>query len=172
MTHKQELPITPAKQGNNPFSIEKGEHYIPSLSSLVRIYTQHPDFKPGAKLIYDLLFDYYNPAYGYAFPTIRQLERDSGLSESSVKRHIKTLEKLDLVAKGKSKHGNNTYVVKKPVNTLEQLYKKFPHIREKSEERLREIERKESEERMRRDGETKPQEEPEAEPQEIDESFF
>lgn len=175
MTHKKE-----EFNGNNPYIIGKGEHYTPSLNSLLRIYTQHPKFSPSVKLIYDLLFDYFNPNYGYAFPTIRQLERDSGLSESSVKRHIKTLEDLDLVVKKRSRYGNNTYLVKKPVGTLEALYDKFPDIKVKSEKRLREIERKEIEERQRRDGEKKPTEIPDKafsigeikESEEIEEEWF
>lgn len=141
----------PQKVNTNPYTIEKGEHYIPSLSSLTRVYTQHPDFKPAVKLVYDLLFDYYNPEYGYAFPTIRQLERDSGLSASSIKRHIKTLENLDLLEKGRSKFGNNIYVVKKPVRTLDELYEKFPEIKEESEKRLQRIEEEEALEKERRD---------------------
>lgn len=168
MTHKQES----INYGNNPYKIEKGEHYVPSLSSLLRVYTQHPEFNPGVKLIYDLLFDYYNPQYDYAFPTIRQLERDSGLSESSVKRYIRTLEKLDLIEKGKSKFGNNTYKVKKPVSTLEELYEKFPEIKEESEKRLREIDRKEAEEKERRDKKKPTEKQPEAFSIEIDASYF
>ncbi|ARI78239.1 helix-turn-helix domain-containing protein [Halobacillus mangrovi] len=138
---------------NNPFIIEKGEHYIPSLSSLHRVYTQHPNFKPSTKLVYELLFDYWNPDYGYAFPTIRQLERDSGLGGSTIKRQIETLVKLDLVEKQRSRtYGNNVYRVKKPVQTLDELYAKFPEIEVEAKERFRRIDKADKAEKERRKG--------------------
>lgn len=146
----------------NPFIIEKGEHYIPSLSSLHRVYTQHPNFKPSTKLVYELLFDYWNPNYGYAFPTIRQLERDSGLGGSTIKRQIETLVELDLVEKRRSRtYGNNVYLVKKPVQTLEQLYEKFPGIEEEAKKRLARIKNEENSEKERRKGTGFSSEEPE-----------
>lgn len=122
-----------------PFLID--EYYSPSLNSLKRIYTQHPKFNGNVRLIYELLYDYWHPAYGYAFPDQWQLAIDSGLSLSSVKRCIKILEELDLIEVKKSPAGkkNNVYLIKKPVTTLEEFYKKFPEIEEESKERVEKI---------------------------------
>ncbi|PBB05743.1 helix-turn-helix domain-containing protein [Salimicrobium humidisoli] len=135
------MSIKQPQPTNNNYPFQVDEHYALSLNSMNRVYTKHPDFKPGMKLIYELLFDYYNPHYGYAFPTIPQLERDSMLGNATVKRHLRALEKLDLIERRKSPtHGNNVYVVKKPVTTLEGLYAKFPEIQTDVEKRLEKIE--------------------------------
>ncbi|WP_411953589.1 helix-turn-helix domain-containing protein [Alkalibacillus sp. S2W] len=158
---------------NNPYEIKTGEHYIPSMNALNRIYSQHPDFKPATKLIYELLFDYWNPKYGYAFPTMRQLERDSGLGYSTVEQQIRTLIKLNLIEKERSaKHGNNVYYVKKPVNSLEQLYEKFPDIRDKSEERLQKIKDDEVAEKERRNENQTSNQNNQDDPNDFDPSWF
>jgi hypothetical protein len=127
-----------SKMGANkqyPFQID--EYYSPGLTSLKRIYTQHPSFNGNVRLIYDLLFDYWNPNYGYAFPTIWQLSADSGLSEATVDRCIKTLITLDLIEKKRSSVAqNNVYFIKKPVATIEELIAKFPEVEDYREKRL------------------------------------
>jgi DNA-binding transcriptional regulator YhcF (GntR family) len=121
-----------------PFKIT--EYYSPGLNSLKRIYTQHPDFNGNVRLIYELLFDHWNPDYGYAFPTIWQLAEESGLGEATVKRCIKTLEKLDLIEKRRSSVAqNNIYIVKKPVRTIEELKAKFPEVEPYMNERIAKI---------------------------------
>ncbi len=144
------MTATKLKKQNYPFEIEGGVHYVPSFNALNRVYTQHPEFKANTKLIYELLFDYYNPDYGYAFPTYRQLERDSGLSISTVKRQVKVLEQLELIEIGRSSYGNNVYVVKPPLQTIEELFAKFPEIEQKAKERLAKIEQEEEQEKSRR----------------------
>lgn len=120
------------------YPYEITEHYIPSPNSLRRIYTQHQKFNGNALLIYELLFDYWNPKYGYAFPTIWQLVDDSGLSETTVTRTIKVLIELDLIAKRRSDvANNNVYVFKKPVASVEALIAKFPEVERYREERIK-----------------------------------
>lgn len=125
-----------------PFKIE--EYYSPGLTSLKRIYTQHPDFNGNVRLIYELLFDYWNPDYGYAFPTLWQLSIDSGLAESTVERCVKTLIKLQLVEKKRSSIAqNNVYIVKQPVRTIEELIAKFPEVEKYRNERIAKIQARE-----------------------------
>ncbi|WP_071460753.1 helix-turn-helix domain-containing protein [Bacillus massilinigeriensis] len=117
-----------------PFKIE--EYYSPGLTSLKRVYTQHPKFNGNVRLIYELLFDYWNPNYGYAFPTLWQLSADSGLGEATVERCIKVLIQLDLIEKKRSSVAqNNVYFIKKPVATIEELIAKFPEVEEHYEKR-------------------------------------
>lgn len=124
--------------GEYPFKID--EYYSPGLNSLKRIYTQHPDFNGNVRLIYELLFDFWNPKFGYAFPTIWQLAEESGLGEATVKRCIQTLVKLDLIEKRRSSVAqNNIYIVKKPVKTIEELIAKFPEVEAYRKERLARI---------------------------------
>lgn len=127
---------------NYPYQIK--EHYIPSLNSLRRIYTQHPKYNGNVLLIYELLFDYWNPKYGYAFPTIWDLSRDSGLGESTVKRCLTVLGELDLIKKKRSKvANNNVYEFNKPVETLEELITKFPEVEEYHRRRTGSIDERE-----------------------------
>jgi DNA-binding MarR family transcriptional regulator len=123
------------KEKKYPFRIS--EYYSPGLNSLKRVYTQHPDFNGNVRLIYELLFDFWNPDYGYAFPTIWQLSAESGLGEATVKRCIQTLVKLDLIEKKRSSVAqNNVYIIKKPVKKIEELIAKFPEVEEYQKKRL------------------------------------
>lgn len=123
------------KESKFPFQIS--EYYSPGLNSLKRIYTQHPDFNGNVRLIYELLFDFWNPQYGYAFPTIWQLAEESGMGEATVKRCVSTLVELDLIEKKKSSVAqNNVYFIKKPVTTIEELIAKFPEVEEYRNKRL------------------------------------
>src|SRR5699024_12794906 len=83
-----------------PFEIT--EYYSVGLNSLKRIYTQHPKFNGNTRLIYELLLDYWNADYGYAFPDQWQLAIDSGMSVSTVGRSISVLKELDLIRTEKS----------------------------------------------------------------------
>ena len=127
------------KKKKYPFEID--EYYSVGLNSLKRVYTQHPDFNGDVRLIYELLLDHWNADYGYAFPDQWQLAIESGQSLSSVKRRIKVLKDLDLIEVRKSPLGkrNNVYYLKKPVTTLDEFYKKFPEIEQKSKERIAKI---------------------------------
>lgn len=129
------------KEGKKyPFDIN--EYYSPSLNSLKRIYTQHPKFNGNVRLIYELLFDHWNAEYGYAFPDQWQLAIDSGMSVSSVGRHLKVLEELELIEIDKSPlgRGNNVYYIKKPIDNITEFYEKFPDIEKKARERIEKIE--------------------------------
>lgn len=127
-----------------PFKIE--EFYSVGLNSLKRIYTQHPKFNGDTRLIYELLLDYWNADYGYAFPTQWELSKYSVLSRTTVIKHIGILTELDLIEVKQSPVGarkNKIYYLKRPVTTLEAFYIKFPEIKEKAEERLTRIEEEE-----------------------------
>jgi predicted transcriptional regulator len=70
--------------------------------------------------IYIKLLDLYNQDYGYAFPTISQLRRMSGIkSKTTVDKCLDKLENVGLIKRGKAKKGNNVYVVYKPLKKSE-----------------------------------------------------
>lgn len=131
-----------------PFQID--EYYSPGLNSLKRIYTQHPDFNGNTRLIYELLFDHWNAKYEYAFPTVPQLAVESGLSESTVKRCIAVLVKLELIEKKPSQVAqNNVYIVKKPVTSIEQFIDKFPEVEAHMQQRIAKIKEREASDKAR-----------------------
>lgn len=133
-----------------PFEIK--EHYTPSLNSLKRIYTQHPKFNGNTRLIYDLLFAHWNAKTGYAYPTIYDLARESGMSTSGVKNQIKTLVELGLVRKQKTKINgrlNDVYHLLPPVTTIEEFYEKFPEIKAQAEARIERINTEELNDKLR-----------------------
>ncbi|MCM3732364.1 hypothetical protein M3196_11895 [Fictibacillus nanhaiensis] len=128
------------------YPIEINEYYSPGLNSLKRIYTKHPKFNGNTRLIYEILFDYYNPDYGYAFPTHWDLARDSDLTRGSIIKQIKILEVLDLIEVRKSPMGdrkNNVYVVKAPVTTMAEFYAKFPDVSDQVKAKLAKIDAEE-----------------------------
>lgn len=134
------------------YPYEITEYYSPGLNSLKRIYTKHPKFNGNTRLIYELIFDYWNEDYGYAWPTLYELARDSGLSLSGVKTQIQTLIKLDLIVSKKADvngRKNNVYYLKKPVSTLEEFYGKFSEIRKQAEEKIEKIDAEERSDKSR-----------------------
>ncbi|WP_347320047.1 helix-turn-helix domain-containing protein [Rossellomorea sp. RS05] len=134
------------------YPYEINEYYSPGLNSLKRIYTKHPKFNGNTRLIYELIFDYWNDQYGYAFPTHYDLARDSGISVASVKTQIKTLTQLDLLQPKKADvngRKNNVYLVKQPVRTIDEFYRKFPEVRDQAVEKLRKIDAEEQSDKSR-----------------------
>lgn len=134
------------------YPYEINEYYSPGLNSLKRIYTKHPKFNGNTRLIYELIFDYWNDQYGYAFPTQYDLARDSGLSVASVKTQIKTLTQLDLLQPKKADvngRKNNVYIVKQPVRAIDEFYRKFPEVRDQAVEKLRKIDAEEQSDKSR-----------------------
>src|SRR5690625_534120 len=128
-----------------PFEIE-GDYYSPAFNSLKRIYVHHPEFNATTRLVYDLLFDYWNPEYGYAFPTHYDLARAGGISVGTVANHIKRLTELDLIEQKKSPYGNkrnNVYYIKKPINSLEEFFDRFPEARERYYENMEKVNNRE-----------------------------
>lgn len=123
-----------------PFEID--EYYSVGLNSLKRIYTQHPKFNGNVRLIYELLLDHWNAEFGYAFPDQWELAIESGISVSTVGRSIKVLKDLELITVRRSPIGknNNVYYINKPINNIEEFYRKFPEIEEEARKRIAEIE--------------------------------
>lgn len=143
---------------NEKYPFQITEYYSPGLNSLKRVYTQHPKFSGNERLIYELLFDHWNPAQGYAWPTISQLSVESGLGESTVKRCIAKLKELDLIdVRESAVSNNNTYIVKPPVRTIEELVAKFPEIKARVEKRVAGVKGREASDKERlRDSARKP----------------
>lgn len=76
--------------------------------------------------VYMKLTQFYNPEFGYAFPTISQLMIYTHIySKSTMHRSIKNLVAAGLLQKGKTTNGNNVYRTYKPLSK-EDLYKQVP----------------------------------------------
>lgn len=118
-------------------------------------------------LIYFTLLSFVHTGYGYAFPTIKQLAKETGLSDRTVKQAIKTLENVGLIVITKAaNYGNkNRYHVRLPreKDNLKQL---VPHLFAEMEHRnaMHDYEAKQSKERLEdfRQSDPQPQEESQA----------
>lgn len=136
------------KEKKYPFRIT--ESYSPGLNSLKRIYTQHPKFNGNVRLVYELLFDLWNEKYGYAYPNIWQLSKETGLGESTVERCLTILVDLDLLERRPSPVAqNNVYIVKPPLTTMEAFLEKFPEVREYMQQRIEAIDERERKSKVR-----------------------
>lgn len=77
-------------------------------------------------VVYMKLLQFYNPDYGYAFPTIDQLMIYTNIKgKTTVHTSIKRLGEVGLIQKSKGSWGNNVYVVYKPLSK-EELYNAVP----------------------------------------------
>jgi predicted transcriptional regulator len=77
-------------------------------------------------IIYIKLYDQFNVKFGYAFPTISQLMVSTRIgSKATVHNSLKKLVKVGLIDKEKTRWGNNTYLVYKPL-TKDELYQRYP----------------------------------------------
>lgn len=85
-------------------------------------------------VVYVKLYDLYNDAYGYAFPTIPKLMVFTRIrSKSTIHQSLTNLEKVGLIRKQKGLGGNNIYLVYKPLDKSE-LYQCVPDRVEKFKE--------------------------------------
>lgn len=85
-------------------------------------------------VVYVKLYDLYNDAYGYAFPTIPKLMVFTRIrSKSTIHQSLTNLEKVGLIRKQKGLSGNNIYLVYKPLDKSE-LYQRVPDRVEKFKE--------------------------------------
>ncbi|TXC89881.1 transcriptional regulator [Metabacillus litoralis] len=67
-------------------------------------------------VVYIRLLRYYNPEYGYAYPTIAQLRIDTGIkAKPSIHKCLRNLISVGLIKKSKTRKGNNIYLVYKPL---------------------------------------------------------
>ncbi|QFT88079.1 hypothetical protein FIU87_05460 [Bacillus sp. THAF10] len=82
------------------------------------------------------LLDLYNLDYGYAYPTIDQLEVMTKLSRSTLTESLKKLEYVGLIKKAKGRKGNNVYGVYKPLKK-DELYEQVPDLLLKLEKKRR-----------------------------------
>lgn len=85
-------------------------------------------------VVYVKLYDLYNDAYGYAFPTIPKLMVFTRIrSKSTIHQSLTNLVKVGLIQKQKGLSGNNIYLVYKPLDKSD-LYKRVPERVEKYKE--------------------------------------
>ena len=78
-------------------------------------------------VIYIKLYDQFNLEYGYAFPTISQLQVSCGIrSKATIHNSLKNLVRVGLIDKQKTRWGNNAYFVYKPLSK-DDLYTCYPN---------------------------------------------
>ncbi len=78
-------------------------------------------------VVYVRLLKYYNPDYGYAYPTIAQLMLSTGIGgKGTIDKALDNLEEVGLIKRIKQKgRDNNAYIVFKPLEQQE-LYECLP----------------------------------------------
>lgn len=105
-------------------------------NALWRLYTRLPGFKATHIATYLVLADYYNENEGYAYPKNLDLQLRLGISENTVTRALKILEKYNLLSYEKLHGRNNIYFVYMPIENEDDFYNAFPEAqalhREKS----------------------------------------
>lgn len=85
------------------------------------------------------LLQYHNDKYGYAYPTVKQLKKLTGLGEKTVENGTARLHRVGLLRKAKRKGQRNIiYFVDLPLSR-EQLYEQVPHLSEKFNRQEEEI---------------------------------
>lgn len=113
------------KSATLPFDLSNGYSVIPE--ALFEHYLKLPDFRLQHVVLYTRLLKYWNPQYGYAFPTTEQLARDLDCTEETVRKHRHILEKYGLVeTEPHPYYGNLVYYVKQPIENEQEFYSRFP----------------------------------------------
>jgi DNA-binding transcriptional ArsR family regulator len=70
-----------------------------------------PDLDPTARLILLILADHFNDQEGAAWPSHGRVARMAGVSEDTVRRHLKRLEELELISSKPREGRSNLYVI-------------------------------------------------------------
>ncbi|MED4918685.1 helix-turn-helix domain-containing protein [Geobacillus thermodenitrificans] len=116
-----------------PFDTSKGFSAIPSV--IFTLYTKHPEFDAYALMVYAYLLRRYNDKYGFAFPTVDEIAYTLHISDTTVKRAIKTLKKLGLIRVGRNPGFiNNVYYFEKPIEDEAEFFARFKEVEEAERE--------------------------------------
>lgn len=114
----------------------QAKDFTPSPWVFHTLYVYLPDFKANHISIYQVLYHYWNAQFGYAFPTIAEIQLRTGLSDRTVDRVITDLVEWGLIEVRRYKEGgNNTYIVHPPIEDEEIFFKRFPEAAERKRER-------------------------------------
>nr|WP_078817933.1 hypothetical protein [Sporosarcina newyorkensis] len=108
------------------------------VSTNIFYYVQLGLIKPFDIAVYVKYLELFNEEYGYAFPTIYQLEDYMNCSRQSIVSANKRLVAAGLLIIRKHKNNNNIYFPLQP-HTNEDLAKQVPHLLIKLEKRREKI---------------------------------
>jgi len=112
-----------------PFEVSDGFTAIPS--AVFTLYMKHPDFDVYTLTVYTYLLMRHNDKYGFAFPTIDEIAYTLHISDTKVKRAIKTLKKLELIRVDRNDGFlNNVYYFVKPIEDEAQFFVRFKEVEE------------------------------------------
>ncbi|WEA41638.1 transcriptional regulator [Lysinibacillus fusiformis] len=108
------------------------------VSTDIFYYVQLGFIKSSDVALYIKYLELFNPNYGYAFPTIYQLEDYLNCSRSSIMSANKRLVAAGLIMISKYQHNNNIYLPLQPLRK-EELAKQIPNKVKELEKRQMKI---------------------------------
>ncbi len=108
------------------------------VSTDIFYYIQLGLIKPFDMVLYVKYLELFNENYGYAFPTIYQLEDYLNCSRQSIVSANKRLVAAGLLIISRHKNNNNIYLPLQP-HTNEGLAKQVPHLISKLDKRQEKI---------------------------------
>ncbi|MFV8830518.1 helix-turn-helix domain-containing protein [Alkalihalobacterium sp. APHAB7] len=111
--------------------------FIPFPLDLLQ-YRHHPNFKKGAETLYMLIAHYYNTDKKCAYPSMTLLAADCASTESTIDKHIKSLEELELIRVVRRKKGN-LYIPLEPLERKE-FFEKYPNVQARYDNSYRKVE--------------------------------
>lgn len=115
---------------SDTYPFEIANDFTKSPNCLRKLYSYYPEFTGNTIVVYEILLARYNSQMGYAWPTIWQIALESAQSESGVKRQLRILKKVGLLAVGKSEVArNNTYVPLAPISDEHEFWRKYPEAK-------------------------------------------
>ncbi|MNC28891.1 hypothetical protein D3C75_771200 [compost metagenome] len=101
--------------------------FVPSARAFRTLYMDIPGFKSDHIAVYDVLYHYWNPDYGYAWPSSCDIQLETGYGETHVRALIKDLVKWRLIEVLTNPNGDNkTYNLLKPIEDSTHFYRVFP----------------------------------------------
>ena len=121
------------------------------VSTDIFYYVQLGLIKHSDVVLYIKYLELFNENYGYAFPTIYQLQDYLNISRASVIESNKRLVEAGLLKVDKHKKNNNIYLPLQPLPKTE-LAKQVPQKLKELEERQKKIHGSAMEDRVRFDG--------------------
>ena len=139
-------------RGSENIATEKVEGSFEKVSTDIFYYLQLGLITTTDISIYIKYLELYNPNYGYAFPTLYDMQDWMNLSRSSILNANKRLIKVGLLKQGKGRYKNNLYVPLQPLNKKE-LSEQVPEAVEKLKIRQAKIARVEKSDWIRFDTE-------------------
>lgn len=101
--------------------------FVPSARAFRNFYIYIPGFKNDHIALYDILYHYWNEAEGYAWPSQAVLQKESGLSETTVSDRLEDLERYGLISVQSNPSGlNKTYNLYPPIEDADFFWSRFP----------------------------------------------